>query len=110
MVRKKILLVVAMLSPVAYVFTCTHIADERQRAFGLVRVGDTRDTVLAQFGKPSVSETKDLPFRRYASIGCSAPCEERLWFENRMTFGIEAWSIELGADRRVVHKAHWVSP
>lgn len=35
-------------------------------------------------------------------------CRQRVG--NRMTFGIEAWSFEMGADRRVVHKAHWVSP
>jgi hypothetical protein len=107
---KKLFLLMALLSPAVYLSTCTYISDEHTRAFDSVRIGDTKESVLKQFGKPSVSEKEDVPFVRYSSIACSAPCVERLWFENRMTFDIEAWSIELGADHRVVHKAHWVSP
>jgi hypothetical protein len=107
---KKLFLLVALLSPIVYLSTCTYISGERERAFDSVRIGDTKESVLKQFGKPSVSEKKEAPFLRYSSIACSEPCEERLWFENAMTFGVEAWSIELGTDHRVVHKAHWASP
>jgi hypothetical protein len=33
------------------------------------------------------------------------PCKERLWFENRLTLGIKAWSVELDQDDRVIEGA-----
>lgn len=107
---KKVLLGLFLLSPVVFISTCTYVSKERGRAFDSIHVNDTRDSVLKQLGTPSIYEKEEVPFVRYSSIPCSSPCEERLWFENSLTFGIEAWSIDIGADNRVVHKAHWMSP
>lgn len=93
-----------------YVATCLHTRTERQDAFDTVNVGDTVDSVIKRIGKPSVRETPEKLFARYASTKCDAPCSERLWFENRLAFDTEAWSVSIGADGRVVEKYHWVSP
>lgn len=108
--RVKPWVVIVMLSPIFYLSMCTYISTEHSHAFDSIQVGDNRAKVLSRFGSPSVSEKKDDSFVRYSSIGCTAPCEERLWFENKMILGVEAWSIDLGVDGRVVHKAHWSSP
>jgi hypothetical protein len=76
-----------------------------------VKIGDSADFVVALFNAPPVYETpEDPPFVRYASEKCKSPCVERLWFENRLELDIEAWSISLRSDGRVVDKYHWVSP
>jgi hypothetical protein len=93
-----------------YAATCLYVRAKRQEAFSAISVGDSVDSVIGKFGKPSVSETPETLFARYASTKCEAPCAERLWFENRLAFDIEAWSVSIGSDGRVVEKYHWVSP
>jgi hypothetical protein len=83
---------------------------KRQAAYDSVKIGDTADFVVAQFGDPSVKEGPEKPFFRYAAKKCEFPCTERLWFENRFALDIEAWSVSLGPDGRVVGKYHWLSP
>ena len=75
-----------------------------------IEFGDTEAAVIAKMGIPSVKESKETPFYRYATNGCAPPCVYRLWFENRLALDLEAWSISLGTDGRVVGKYHWVSP
>lgn len=106
----KLLLLLLILSPVLYLSTCTYISKDRARAFDSIRIGDTKELVLKLFGEPSVYEKKGEPYLRYSSIACSAPCAQRLWYENFMALGIEAWSVDVGLDNKVVHKAHWISP
>ena len=100
-------LIIAVFS---YIATCAYIRIERQTAFELVKIGDTEDSVIAHFGNPSVRESANELFSRYGSSRCQSPCAERLWFENRLALDIEAWSVSLGKDGRVVEKYHWVSP
>jgi hypothetical protein len=79
-------------------------------AFSEVAVGDTESSVVGRFGEPPVWETAAQPYLRYAASPCTKPCAVRLWWEMPIIPGIEAWSVELGQDRDVVHTAHWVSP
>lgn len=73
--------------------------------------GDAEDQVMARFGEPSLRELPSKPFHRYADRACTAPCAERLWWENPiLRGGFEAWSVEMSAERRVLNSAHWVSP
>jgi hypothetical protein len=95
---------------ISYVTTCLYVRAMRQSSFNSVEIGDKAESVIAQFGNPSVRETPDKPFLRYASTRCQIPCVERLWFQNRLALDIEAWSVSLGSDGRVVEKYHWVSP
>jgi hypothetical protein len=88
-----------------YAATCVHVRTKRQKAFSTISVGDSVDSVIERFGNPSVRETTEKLFTRYAT-----PCAERLWFENRLALDIEAWSVSIGTDGRVVEKYHWVSP
>jgi hypothetical protein len=100
-----------LVASATYVTACTVVADGRNKAFAAVSTGDTESTVIARFGRqPSVREPQGQLFARYAPHPCSAPCVQRLWFENRLAFDIEAWSVELDQDGRVIRKAHWVSP
>jgi hypothetical protein len=94
----------------AYGATAAYIKVKRQEAFDAVKIGDTADAVIEKFGDPSVREGPDTKFSRYASSACTPPCVERLWFENRLLFDMEAWSVSIGSDGKVVEKRHWVSP
>lgn len=71
------------------------MTERRANAFAIINTGDTREVVLARFGRPSHIERPGALFTRYASQQCQNPCVERLWFENRLTLDIEAWSVTL---------------
>jgi hypothetical protein len=100
----------ALAGVVLYLATCIHVQTKREDAFNSIQVGDTADSVVARFGSPSVRESPEKLFSRYASTRCQAPCVERFWFENRMALDLEAWSVSIGSDGKVVEKYHWVSP
>lgn len=93
----------------AYFVACTGISARKSRAYDSIGFRDTRTAVIDAFGAPDVVEVPGKPFLRYATRPCGA-CAERLWFENGLTFGIEAWSVELDREGRVLETAHWVSP
>jgi|SRR5258708_33024547 len=112
---KKSLIAIALIAVivvlVSYIARCSFIASSRGKAFDAVQIGDTESSVVARFGSaPSVREKQGTLFARYASKPCTSPCFERLWFENRLQFDIEAWSVEIDQSAHVVDKAHWVSP
>ena len=107
---KKVVLWAALVIPVMYISTCTLVAENKGRAFNLIKIGDTQSDVIRLLGNPSVREKSGTLFSRYASQGCQSPCVERLWFENRLALDLEAWSIELAEGDRVIKKTHWVSP
>jgi hypothetical protein len=93
-----------------YVGGCSIKTARLQRQFDSVSVGDAADQVIKVFGAADVKETKGAPFFRYSSNRCVDPCDVRLWYENRMTLDIEAWSFDIDRNGRVAHKYHWVSP
>ncbi len=95
----------------AYIGSCAYIDSRRSKAFDAVQVGDTEGTVIGLFrAQPTVREQQGHLFRRYATRPCTAPCMQRLWYENRLGFDTEAWSVELDSSGHVLKKAHWVSP
>jgi hypothetical protein len=102
--------ILAVISLLLYAGACVYIKIKRQAAYDAVKIGDTAGSVIAQLGSPSVKETSDKLFSRYASSKCQSPCTERWWFENRLAFDIEAWSVSIGNDGTVVGKDHWLSP
>lgn len=90
---------------------CSYKSHLRNSAFDAVQPGDTEASVISRFGMPpSVREKPDVLFSRYASQPCRGDCAERLWFENRLSLDMEAWSVELDQNRRVIKKSRWVSP
>ena len=95
---------------VAGIAGCTLAVARYDRAFEATRDGEPASVVVERFGSPSVRENAAQPFVIYASNRCVAPCVVRLWWEHPVLKGIEAWSVESGANNDVVHKAHWVSP
>nr|WP_162486482.1 hypothetical protein [Stenotrophomonas acidaminiphila] len=107
----RILLWGILLVPILYVSTCSYVSYRKATAFDAINVGDAEGEVVRVLGSPSVREKAgDPPFGRYSSKACTAPCTERLWFENRLGFDKEAWSIDLDLNRRVMDKARWMSP
>lgn len=109
-IDKKVLTWLLLLSPVLYVVTCSYISGNKSAAFEFIKVGDTKDAVIDRLGKPSHIEQPGILFSRYATHQCSAPCAERLWFENKLILSIEAWSVEVDKNNQVINKSYWVSP
>lgn len=108
---KNVFFGVLVLSPLLYISTCSVISHSREAAFDAISPGDTKESVLKAFGSSPLRErAAGEAFLRYASHPCSAPCEERWWFENRMSFDTEAWSIEFDGTQRVARKVRWSSP
>lgn len=97
-------------SMVLYLVTCSGLSASKSRAFDSIKPGDSRKAVVDVLGAPDVRELPEQLFARYASKPCSGACTERLWFENKLSLGIEAWSVELDKNGRVIHKAYWNSP
>lgn len=96
---------------VVYWGGCAFISNARDNAFDLVQVGDTESSVIGLFGvAPSARERPETLFTRYATQPCRSPCVERLWFENRLSFDTEAWSVEMDQSGRVLKKTRWASP
>jgi hypothetical protein len=103
---RKILLCLLILSPAWYVAACCVFSNSRKAAFYQVETGDTRQSVLARFGAPTHVERAGAPFKHYASTPCTAPCAERLWFDNRLNPELEVWAVELDRHGRVVEKQY----
>ncbi|QSX78983.1 hypothetical protein [Agrilutibacter solisilvae] len=100
-----------LLLPVLHLATCAYSSRKNAAAFDQIQLGDPEQEVILAFGRPSVREMAgDPPLHRYSDEGCRSPCAERLWFEHRPGLDLEAWSVDLDANRRVVVKRHWVSP
>lgn len=95
---------------VGYVAACSHISSTKSRAFDAVEVGESANAAIGKLGEPSVRELPDKLYARYASVPCKDPCAERLWFENGLSFNIEAWSLEIDREGKVLDKAYWHSP
>lgn len=95
---------------ILYLVACSGLSASKSRAFDSIGVGDRREAVIKILGAPDVRELPTELFVRYASSPCGGVCKERLWFENKLSLGIEAWSVELDKDHRVVKKTHWHSP
>lgn len=108
--NKKVLPWLLLLSPVLYGTTCSYISKIKSDAFELIKVGDTKDSVIEKLGKPSHIEKPGVLFSRYASYQCKHPCVERLWFENMLSMAIEAWSVEVDKNNLVISTGHWLSP
>ena len=108
-ILQRLILLLVVLAAV-FVASFSIQASQRTRALGKIVVGDTQESVIARLGQPSRSELPGQPYKVYASQGCIAPCAVRLWWEWPVFRGIEAWSVELGTDHRVVQTYHWVSP
>ena len=107
-IQQLIFLILAL--AVIFVASCSIQASQRTHALEKITVGDTQESVIARLGQPSRSELRGHAYLLYTSQGCLAPCTVRLWWEWPVLRGMEAWSVDLGADHRVVQTSHWVSP
>lgn len=110
--KMKFYVLVALVAlPILYLSSCSYISSKRNKAFNSVEIGANEKSIVDAFaGAPSLRETSKEVFARYASRPCRAPCAERLWYENRLSFDIEAWSFEMDESGRVISKDKWMSP
>ncbi len=112
--RRRIFPAILLALPVLLVLSisaCTLTSHVRNEAFDKIEIGQTRAEVVKTFGvAPSFSESAGVGFPRYAAQPCRDGCAERVWFENRLSMDIEAWSVELDKGGRVTKKTRWQSP
>ena len=107
-IQRLSLLLIAL--AVISVASCSYQASQRTQALDNIAIGDTSESVISRLGQPSKRELPGHPYTLYATQGCVVPCAVRLWWEWPVFRGIEAWSVDLGSDQRVLATAHWVSP
>lgn len=100
----------ALFIVVAPFASCSYISHGRQSALDSIALGDTRDDVIAAFDTTFVARASGVAYPLYDDIGCKSPCTERLWFENTLSKGFEAWSVDFDKEGRVIDKYHWSSP
>ncbi|TXH67911.1 MAG: hypothetical protein E6Q88_10270 [Lysobacteraceae bacterium] len=96
--------------PLLYMASCQGIGFHRQRTYEAVVSGQSESAVLSAMGEPSHTEIAQSPYLKYASTGCLAPCVKRMWYENPLSFDIEAWSFEFDAQQQLIQKQKWFSP
>lgn len=104
--------VAAFLAVLIVIFfsSCTYLSSKGNSAYQSTKLGDSKSSVITRFDLPYVEKASGEPFVRFDSKGCRSPCQERLWFESRLSFGIEAWSVDFDQEGRVIDKYHWTSP
>ncbi|MBO9688305.1 MAG: hypothetical protein J7598_17010 [Mitsuaria chitosanitabida] len=78
--------------------------------FDELKTGMSRSEVIALMGTPTQVERPGVPFTRHSSVACSAPCAERLWYEHHLMPDVEARSVDLDANGKVIDKYRWTSP
>lgn len=106
----KLIIALAILAIVASLLSCSYLSHKGNAAFESINIGDSRSKVIERFGLSYVAKPAGVPYPRYGSQGCKAPCAERLWFQNTMSLDIEAWSVDFDKQGQVMEKYHWVSP
>lgn len=100
----------ALAIAVVAIGSCALQAHRYNSAVSQIAVGDPEAAVIGRLGQPSFRELAGSPYLRYTGTPCTSPCATRLWWEWPLLPGIEAWSVELGQDHKVVKTYHWVSP
>lgn len=84
-------------------------AQRYARAFESAQLGDALEFVTAKFGVTPTVETSHSGFAIGLTLHrCSAPCEERLiWNDPGVFFQPQAYYFEFDAGRRLIGKAHY---
>jgi hypothetical protein len=83
----------------------------RDEAFDKIAIGQTRTQTVAAFGvQPSFVEDAGIGFPKYAAAPCHDRCKERIWYENPLSMGTEAWSFDIDENGYVIKKTRWDSP
>ncbi|QWT22271.1 hypothetical protein KPL74_09710 [Bacillus sp. NP157] len=85
------------------------------RALEATRAGGTEAAARASFWFSPEVETADNagPAARFidsATRRCTSPCVRRLWWVHPVLRDIEAWSVDIDGDGKVVDSYHWTSP
>lgn len=108
--RGKMIGLLVILVIVGFFSSCAYLSHKGDSAFNATKTGESKEVVITNFDMPFVTKASGVAYPRYAAEGCKSPCAERLWFPNRLSFDIEAWSVDIDGEGHVVDKAHWNSP
>jgi hypothetical protein len=108
--RKYVAISIIGIAALGWIARGWHQNATRATGFDMVTSGLSEQAAISLLGKPDRIEVPDRPFLVYASSPCAKPCQRRLWWESALLPSVEAWSVEIGPDGRVVSAAHWVSP
>ena len=103
----KRLLVVAAVTPLLYLTSCTALSLHLSNAQAHLHAGDSVATVIARLGQ---ADGVGSAMPGFPADSCAYPCARRLWYENRLSLGGEALSVDFDSSGRVVGQYHWVSP
>ena len=106
----KLVLSLLVAGVAVYVTSCSIIGSSRDKAFDSINIGDTRTQVIEKFAAPYFSEPESQKYLRYTGVKCQSPCVVKLWFENRMSLDMEAWSVEFNGLGNVIKKTRLQSP
>jgi len=98
------------LIPIGFFSSCAYLSSKGNLAYESTKPGDSRAIVIDKFDMPFVSKASGVPFSHYEAEGCKSPCAERLWFQNKLSFDIEAWSVDFDKQGHAIDKYHWTSP
>ncbi len=95
---------------VLYPASCSFISYKKNSAYKKINIGDQKENVIKLIGNYSKVDNLHDFYKKYSSQPCVAPCFQRLWFENPLGIDIQAWSVSLNIEGKVISKYHWVSP
>jgi len=108
-VDMKVFIFVLTMFVAGYISACSRISYVNSRAFNLIRIGDSVETAINSFGKPSFRQDKNQ-WVPYVMNQCEDPCVERIWYENQLLLIVdEAWSLEIDKEGKIIRKSYWVS-
>ncbi len=66
----------------AGVAVIAHRTSAYERAFDDCATGDSMALVISRFGEPAHRELRGKLWPRYATLACTVPCAQRLWWEH----------------------------
>ena len=95
--------------PLLYLATCFYINSRLSSGFVAVELGDSEEILVDKMGQPAIRTSTGVGVPRYGK-GCEAPCATRWWYENRLMLDLTAWSVDIDASGKVIHKTLWSSP
>ena len=108
-------LTLAIVAAIAsYIVASQVISFAQNRAMHAVTVGTTEGRARASFWFTPEPETANHPGPAAAfaveSTRCMRPCVLRLWWVHPLLPGLEAWTVDIDKDDKVIGRSHWSSP
>ncbi|MGA7439260.1 MAG: hypothetical protein WBW32_14160 [Luteibacter sp.] len=101
---------------VTYILAAIAITHYQGRVQEEIRLGASEQSVVSSFwftpGVEVATSPDPAAGRAFttADSRCKAPCVRRLWWIHPLLPDIEAWTVDLDGDGKVIKTYHWSSP